>query len=78
MAKHEKGRTNESEEYLLDFARNSNLFFTNTYFNHKKAHRTTLQGLNKIVNCKPVGIQVVYSLVRREHFEFVNDILITT
>ena len=74
MGYHGKGILNSNGEQLLEFCSRNKLYLTNTYFPHKKAHRTTWTGPNKVdENGKQVRNQIDYILVKQQHKPLVNN-----
>ena len=82
MGKYGKGKLNSSGKCLLDYAKENELYLTNTTFKHKMCHRTTWicpqrNGNHNHHDCairrNPYRNQIDYVLTKTKHKEFVND-----
>ena len=81
MGKRGKGELNENGEELLQMCERNQLFLSNTYFNHKMAHRTTWQSPEN-QNAKhkdgaprrnPIRNQIDYMIFRQSQMREVTD-----
>ena len=74
IGKFGKGIINSNGESLLEFANRNNLCLTNTFFNHKLAHRATWVAPEKPQGRRnPVRNQIDYILVNTKEKEYIKD-----